>query len=218
MMTIPIFPLHSVLFPGIPIQLHVFEERYHQLVDHCLTNIPVFGVSMIRRGHEALGPLAEPYPVGTIAKILKIERNQDDSLDLTAIGEERFHILALDHSQTYLNATIETAPLPDPRPLDVLRRLGSFQKNIAAYLKMIHQLDQDLNLEGIILPDEPLQQLYLTAALLQIPSREKQVVLESENALMMLNEIERLLRRERAVLTRMGAISNESASQAAWLN
>ena len=65
---LPLFPLQTVLFPGAPILLHIFEERYRLMIGRCLEQNSPFGVVLIRQGTE-VDPDAIPYGVGTTAQI-----------------------------------------------------------------------------------------------------------------------------------------------------
>jgi len=83
---IALFPLGLVLFPGAVIPLHIFEERYKLMINRCLESDGVFGVVLIRQGWE-VGPAAEPYDVGTFARIVKTERLDGGKLNLTLAGD-----------------------------------------------------------------------------------------------------------------------------------
>ncbi len=96
MFELPLFPLHTVLFPGTPIHLHIFEDRYKQMINLCLDKHRPFGIVLIREGMEALGPLAEPYRIGCTAHIVHIQRLEQDRMNIVAIGQERFEIQSLD--------------------------------------------------------------------------------------------------------------------------
>ena len=67
MFELPLFPLNIVLFPGMPLSLHIFEDRYKLLIGKCLQERQPFGVVLIKKGIEALGPLAEPHHIGCTA-------------------------------------------------------------------------------------------------------------------------------------------------------
>ena len=60
MSKLPLFPLHTVLFPGTPIHLNIFEERYRLMLQQCIKENLPFGVTLIKQGSEAMGPLATP--------------------------------------------------------------------------------------------------------------------------------------------------------------
>ena len=103
---IPLFPLNTVLFPGMPLQLHIFESRYKLMVNHLMNQEPIFGVVLIKKGVESLGPLAEPHMIGTTARILKVDPLQDGCFNLTVVGEKRFIIESISNEHPYLTATI----------------------------------------------------------------------------------------------------------------
>ena len=68
---LPLFPLNTVLFPGMVLPLHIFEERYKLMINHCLEEERPFGVLLIREGKE-VGSGAVPYQVGTTTMIAVI--------------------------------------------------------------------------------------------------------------------------------------------------
>ncbi|MGH2408320.1 MAG: LON peptidase substrate-binding domain-containing protein [Candidatus Limnocylindrales bacterium] len=91
-MDVPLFPLHTVLCPGIALPLHVFEERYRLLVDRCLERSEPFGVVLIRQGRE-VGPLEGRIArIGTTAVIREAGHYPDGRYDLVTVGEQRFRI------------------------------------------------------------------------------------------------------------------------------
>lgn len=128
MMRIPIFPLRTVLFPGGPLQLRIFETRYLDMVSQCLREDRGFGVCLIQQGNE-VGEPADPHPVGTIARIVDWDQRADGLLGLTAIGGERFRIRSMELAgNRLLWAQVEplsaeqTGPLP-PQPHELTRML-----------------------------------------------------------------------------------------------
>ena len=89
---LPLFPLKTVLFPGGPLQLRIFEPRYVDMVARCLRGENRFGVVAIRDGAEAA--TASFHDVGTAAEIVDWHQEQDGLLGLLAHGRERFTIVA----------------------------------------------------------------------------------------------------------------------------
>lgn len=89
--TIPLFPLHTVLFPGGPLRLRIFEPRYLDMVSHCMRADTGFGVALILEGSEA-GGVARTVEIGTLARIVDFEQLEDGLLGITARGERRFRI------------------------------------------------------------------------------------------------------------------------------
>ncbi|HEX6834763.1 MAG TPA: LON peptidase substrate-binding domain-containing protein [Rudaea sp.] len=88
---IPLFPLNTVLFPGGPLSLRVFEQRYLDMVRDCARNGSGFGVCLILHGREA-GEPAVPAAVGTVARIVDFYTRPDGLLGISAQGGERFHV------------------------------------------------------------------------------------------------------------------------------
>jgi Lon protease-like protein len=89
---LPLFPLNTVLCPGIAIPLHIFEERYRALIRDCLDGSTPFGIVRLREGIE-VGPGAVALAaVGTIAEIRDVDRYDDGRFDLLVVGTRRFEI------------------------------------------------------------------------------------------------------------------------------
>jgi len=107
---IPLFPLGTLIFPGGPLPLRIFETRYIDLVRRCMREDSGFGVVMIREGAEAGGP-AETFDVGTYARIVDFSQQPDGLLGIQAQGERRFRILERRQARDGLNlASVEWLP------------------------------------------------------------------------------------------------------------
>jgi hypothetical protein len=89
--TIPLFPLNTVLFPGGPLKLRIFEPRYVDMIGRCMREDAGFGVALIVEGVEAGGP-ARTANVGTLARIVDFEQLKGGLLGITAHGGQRFRI------------------------------------------------------------------------------------------------------------------------------
>ncbi len=115
-MQVPLFPLNTVLFPGGPLPLRIFEPRYLGLVSQCLKSDMPFGVLLIRDGGET-GP-ATTHNVGTLARITDWYQGSDGLLGITAIGEQRFRLIASERQEDGLNiGDIETLENESATPL-----------------------------------------------------------------------------------------------------
>jgi Lon protease-like protein len=101
--TIPLFPLHTVLFPGGPLRLRIFEPRYLDMVSRCMRENSGFGVALIVAGNEAGGGPAQTMPIGTLARIVDFEQLDDGLLGITARGERRFRIMHVHQEHDGLN-------------------------------------------------------------------------------------------------------------------
>ena len=89
---IPIFPLHTVLFPDGPLPLRIFEPRYTDMISQCLKSNMGFGVCLITEGKE-VGGIATTHEIGTLANITDWHMRKDGLLGITVIGEKRFRVL-----------------------------------------------------------------------------------------------------------------------------
>lgn len=115
-MQIPLFPLNTVLFPGGPLPLRIFEPRYLAMVSDCVSNDSPFGVLLIREGGET--GLASTHEVGTLARISDWYQGSDGLLGITAIGEQRFRVISSHCEASGLNVgTIELIPAEPVVPL-----------------------------------------------------------------------------------------------------
>ncbi|RLA30767.1 MAG: peptidase S16 [Gammaproteobacteria bacterium] len=100
-MQVPLFPLRTVLYPGGPLPLRIFESRYLDMISKCLKNDSPFGVLLIRSGSET-GP-ASTYDIGTLARITDWYQGSDGVLGITAVGEQRFRLLSSSRQADGLN-------------------------------------------------------------------------------------------------------------------
>lgn len=118
---LPLFPLHTVLFPGGVLPLHIFEERYRTLIREDRD----FGVVLIREGRE-VNSIPEIHQVGTIALREKVEEFEDGRFAVFCRGERRFRVLEVDASAPYLTATVEFLADPEPAPESLTAALQSY--------------------------------------------------------------------------------------------
>ncbi len=110
-MKIPLFPLDVVLFPGALLPLHIFEERYREMISECLETQTEFGVVRTQREGLAI--------VGCTAGVVRVLRRYDDGqLDILCEGNKRFEIEQLDNSRSFLQAEVDFF---EDEPLDSSR-------------------------------------------------------------------------------------------------
>ena len=89
--SLPLFPLHTVLFPGGPLSLRIFETRYLDMVRRCLKEQGTFGVVLILEGAEA-GAVATVADIGTSARLVDFDTLPDGLLGVVCVGERRFRV------------------------------------------------------------------------------------------------------------------------------
>ena len=144
-MKVPLFPLNTVLFPGGPLPLRIFEPRYVSMVRDCVRDDAPFGVLLIKEGQET-GP-ASTHDVGTLARIIDWYQGSDGLLGVTAIGLQRFRVLSSERDASGLNVgTVELLPDEPPVPLpaehedmsailgDVLDDLGRLYESLDRHM------------------------------------------------------------------------------------
>jgi uncharacterized protein len=199
---IPLFELGVVLFPHMPLSLHVFEERYRAMLRDCNERGVGFGVVAIREGVE-VGGGAVAYDVGTLARIRKQEQLDDGRANLLVTGATRFRVVRRITDRPYPAGEVEY--LSDAAgDEEVTQRLVT--EIIPAFHRyattLQHVAARDLPAVDE-LPDEPELLSYLVAAALQVEPAHKQRLLEADSAADRLRLCAELLRREEALLERM---------------
>lgn len=189
-LTIPIFPLHSVLFPGGPLVLRIFETRYLDMVSRCLREGSGFGVALIREGEE-VGKAAEVYEVGTLGRISYWEQRKDGLLGITLTGEQRFRILDSEVAQNQLlSAEVELLPNAGPSPLpEKYQHLAQLLERMISELEpphttMVKELDNAEWVGGRL------------AELLPLELVQKQRLLQEDDPLLRLARLEESLSRQ----------------------
>jgi Lon protease-like protein len=197
--SLPLFPLNTVLFPWMLLPLHIFEERYRQMIGGCLASDRTFGVVLIREGLEVGGP-AKPFHVGTIAQIAKVDRLADGRMNLVALGMRRFRLVKLEEETPYLVGQVaELRPSAEAVDDALVRRVRE------RFLEFVRELrGGELDEEKVPLSNEPETLSFQIAATLGVTSRERQALLEAESTADRLQSLERFIRREQAALRRLG--------------
>jgi Lon protease-like protein len=182
---LPLFPLRTVLFPHATLRLHVFEERYRIMVHECLRTDSPFGIALIRQGEET--GAAEPYLVGTVARITKVETYEDGRMDIEVIGERRFRIRRIDEeSHPYLLGHVETVEehgAPDPLDDTVLEARETFVALVKRYFER-----QRFEVQ-VVFPSDPQMLSFTIANLLPVDDLVKQRLLEISDSLDRLDEM-----------------------------
>lgn len=173
---LPLFPLNTVLFPGGPLHLRIFEPRYLDMISHCMRESTDFGVALITEGKEA-GGSARTVQIGTTAHIVDFERLEDGLLGITARGERKFSIVNVNTQHDGLNIAdvnfLEAeAAMEIPEELGILAELlkQAFLQIGAAYA------DETPHYESASWVGMRL------AEILPLPMLEKQQCLEMTNA------------------------------------
>ncbi len=200
-MDLPLFPLHTVLFPGMSLPLHIFEPRYRTMINACLDSQQPFGVVLIRSGPEVGGP-AEPHRVGTTARILAHERLSDGRLNINTLGHERFRIQALRTEGELLVAEADILPHPTADPETDAPLARGLAPLLNGYLRILQEA-AETTVQPPTLPPSPLALAYTAAILVQAPPADKQALLELTTLAELLRREQILYRRELGLLRAM---------------
>jgi Lon protease-like protein len=196
--TLPLFPLGTVLYPGLLLPLNIFEERYRQLVRDLLDGPEPreFGVIAIRKGRETgVDGISALHEIGCTATLREVAEQEDGRFHLVTVGTQRFRLASLDSaSQPYLQGEVEflTEEIGDEAAAGLAAQ--AVQRGFRGYVEALaSQESVEVNVPE--LPDEPLLLSYLVAASMILDLPVRQDLLAEPDA-------ERRLGAERALLVR----------------
>ena len=198
---LPLFPLNTVLFPGVPLPLHVFEERYRILVGELVDGPGPrrFGVVALRHGLEA----GEEYErdalhdVGCVAELRRVDAYADGRYDVVTFGGPRFRLLDVDDARPYLRATVDylADPLGEPGGLT-----AAVVTAFSGYCAAVASSTGTDVAEPALPEDDPALVSWVVAAAMRLDLPEKQALLAVDDAATRLRRELSLLRRETALL------------------
>lgn len=208
MYELPLFPLNTVLFPGQPLNLHIFEERYKEMINLCIDTRQPFGVLLLESGKAELNPFARSEPIkpsliGCTAVIKHVQRLAGGRLNITVTGQDRFKVHEFNHDKAYLVGLVEDLPLVrgDERVLaSGYRALRQWVERYLAELERAGQIQPGER----VLPAREDTLAYLSAVLLQgLPIKEKQTLLQMHSLSELINALRVAYRREVLLLHAM---------------
>lgn len=190
-MLLPLFPLNTVLFPQTVLPIHIFEQRYRQMIGHCLEKETNFGVVLIQAGKEVGGPTV-PFSIGTEASIVHAQKLEDGRFNIITKGIRKFKIIELDQSKPYLQGRIVwLTDVPSDHEI-----LGSLKREVEvrfrAYLHYL-RLFGDVEFEEAWHAEEPEAYSYTVANALRIDLKQKQELLELTSAELRLKTVNEML-------------------------
>jgi len=154
---LPLFPLQSVLYPGVPIPLHVFEDRYRQMFARVLDGERRFGVVAIVKGRDVDSD-ATYHPVGCVAEVRDVRRHADGRLELVARGQRRFKIDGVVQASPYIVAEVSTLAEAAGEAAEqrTIKAGRLFTRYVATLLRMAGEDAQPIDI-----PDDPVAASYL---------------------------------------------------------
>ncbi len=209
--TIPLFPLGSVLYPGLALPLHIFEQRYRLLVSRLEAGTTEeersFGVVAIRSGHEVgAASVSALHEVGTTALLRRVTPYPDGRSDILTTGARRFRLLAVDQSQPYLQAEVEWLPESTEAPSDLDSLATEVASQFTEYQQTLAGDADDTEEPSTTLPDDPTVLSYLVSAAMVLDLPDRQRLLAAPTTADRLRTLTGLLSRELAALRLLGAV------------
>jgi Lon protease-like protein len=228
---LPLFPLNSVLFPGLVLPLNVFEERYRAMMRDLLKTSEEeprrFAVVAIRDGHEVApsapgmpDPTARPergpaagfgpdplrsfHRVGCVADAATIRERANGTFEVLATGTSRVRLLSVDPSGPFLTAELEELP---EEPGDEAGALAEgVLRAFRQYQKRLAGARERSLSTGVELPDEPSVVSYLVAAAMMHDIPTKQRLLQAPDTASRLRDELKLLRSETAIIRNLPSL------------
>ena len=200
--TLPLFPLGTVLYPGLVLPLHIFEERYRQLVRDLLDQPEPrsFGVIAIRKGRETgIDGVAALHEIGCTATLREVTPHQDGRFELVTVGTRRFRLLGLDHSQPYLRGEIDLLAERAGDEATAALTAAAVRRAFREYLDVLATRGA-ARVHVPDLPDEPVLLSYLVAASMIVDLSDRQALLAEPDAAGRLAAERALLARETSIL------------------
>jgi Lon protease-like protein len=227
---LPLFPLGSVLFPGLVMPLHVFERRYRVLIE-ALMALPdgasrEFGIVAIRSGTEVgEGGAHDLHAVGCTATLRDVTPYADGRFDIVAVGRTRFTLQSVDPTAgtPYLTGDVRLLTEPDG-DADLVRERARVVRLFLRYRELVggrmiampaDGLDDDAAESGpdegeSALPADPSVVSYLVAAATTLDLPTRQSLLEAPTTADRLRAEAKLLHREIGLITALNALPSTS--------
>lgn len=218
MTSVPIFPLNTVVFPGVATPLHVFEERYRALVRELLaveqTFDRVFGVVAIREGYEVGDHGAQSvHRVGTLVQLTEVEPYDDGRFDIEVIGRERLRVVDHDSSGEFLRG--EVTLLPDQDEPGAAEEAARALEVFETYRLRLSELRGGPVLVGE-LPRDPAYLSYALASTCLLTLPQRQALLETDGASERLRSLRELLRQEMRAMRALPSLPATEVARTRW--
>jgi Lon protease-like protein len=200
--------LDVVLFPQLPLPLHIFEERYKEMVNRCLSENRPFGL-ILATGIDTDTGRVENADVGCEARIVRVERLPDGRMNIEVQGVERFRVRATHEELPYRVGKIEPYrdAVDDPTPPELAVEVDKllreyFVRSLALRGRQVGEFD---------LPLDPVHLSFMAGYVLPIPNSQKQALLEMQSLTERLGAVRELLHGEVTRLRRA-----QEAAQVVW--
>jgi Lon protease-like protein len=217
--TVPVFPLNTVLFPGVVTPLHIFEDRYRALMRDLLAVADpadrVFAVVAIRDGYEVGDRGVQSlHRVGTLVQVTEVERYDDGRFDIEVTGRQRIVLDEVDPAGEYLTARgdlIEDEEDVEEAVDEATRALAAFEE----YRTALSALRGGPVLAGPM-PRHPAYLSYTLAATCLLSQSQRQDLLEAPDALTRLRMLRRSLHEEMQAMRALPSLPATEVARTRW--
>lgn len=205
---IPLFPLDVVLFPGMMLPLHIFEERYKIMTKECLGTGEPFGVVLAKTKSVATTNINGTYfdafyHVGTTAQITAVEHLKDGRMNLITVGQDRFIIKDIELGQDdLLIGRVDPFPIQTDNPQEVDRLAQKLRPIVERYIEHLADASGE-DLSEATVPNDPTALAFLAGTAIQGPLSDKQKLLSVESLSTLMAITATMLDREDKILTYM---------------
>ena len=211
------FPLNAVLYPGVSVPLHVFEDRYRALVHHLLrTEDPsqrLFGSVAIREGYEVGDHGTQSlYRIGVRLQLTEVEARADGSFDVVAVGRDRIQLDRLLTTGDYPVGEVVLVPDGSAEVPEVV--VQHARATFTAYRHVLRSIAGD-PLQGE-LPQDPTYLSWTLAACSPLPMGERQQLLEAEDTTERLLLVTDLLRDELRAINVITSLPATEVARTRW--
>jgi Lon protease-like protein len=175
---LPIFPLNTVLFPGAILPLHIFEDRYKQMIRFAVDNAGMFGLSYSGEAAVDRETLPEIGSVGCVARINTVVPLEEGRMNLLSTGLIRYRVRGLEQTQPFIIASVETFTDDLEAGAELNQLFDDLVDLCARFVETAQALDEMNAPESIEFPDEPEAFSLIISSLLPITNDAKQSLLE----------------------------------------
>jgi Lon protease-like protein len=216
---LPIFPLNTVLFPGVTLPLHIFEERYRSLVSSLL-QMPegedrTFGIVAIREGYEVgTRGVHSVQRLGCSAQLTSVQPYDDGRFDIEVVGQRRMRVDALDTGGEFLVG--EVTWLDEPAGGDAAEAAARALQTFEAYREVLAELSgRDLT-TAVGVPIDPTVLSYELAAACLLTQQDRQALLEADDAATRLRLATEMMRTEMSAMRALPSLPATEVARTGW--
>jgi uncharacterized protein len=215
--SVPVFPLNAVVFPGVVLPLHVFEDRYRALVRDLRAAEPeerIFAIPAIREGYEVGNHgVQSMHRIGTLVQLTSATARADGTIDIEVTGRHRVRIDELQPTEEYLRA--EVTNLPDHDESDAIPLAQRVLRRFTDYAVALERLT-GVSIDPATAPTDPPYLSYWMAAVCPLALQQRQELLEAESATQRLLTLDQLLQREMAVISVTPSLPATELARTRW--